>query len=116
MHARVHIARSFVRSRRAELQPWVTSKRQRNRSKGGYAVVRLKVMFAVVMGLLAAVLVPVSSQIRSSMPGLSGAQLTAASVARTAVSTAHMRPTPTPAPPADTCALIVPEDPLSARG
>ena len=74
-------------------------------------------MFAVVMGLLAAVLVPVSSQIRGSMPGLSGAQLTAASVARTAVSAPRVRPTPTPPPaPADSCALIVPEDPLSARG
>src|SRR5215469_13422778 len=71
---------------------------------------RLKILFAVVMGLLAAVLAPVSSQLRGAAPPLTAAQLTAASAART-------RPTPTPAAaPAANCALIVPEDPLSARG
>src|SRR5215472_17253390 len=72
---------------------------------------RLKVLFAVVMGLLAAVLVPVSSQIRGSLPTNSSPTLSVAQFA--AASAARMRPTP--APPG-TCALIVPEDPLSARG
>jgi len=81
---------------------------------------RLKVLFAVVMGLLAAVLVPVSSQIRGSLPTSSTQNLTVAHFA--AASAARMRPTPTPtptqAPPAapGTCALVVPDDPLSARG
>jgi hypothetical protein len=80
---------------------------------------RLKVLFAVVMGLLAAVLAPVSSQLRSAYMASSApsvVQLAAASAART-------RPTPTPAPtqappaaPAMNCALIVPDNPLSARG
>jgi hypothetical protein len=78
---------------------------------------RLKVLFAVVMGLLAAVLVPVSAQIRGSMPANSTSSVTIAQLA--AASAARMRPTPTPsqapAPPG-TCALIVPDDPLSARG
>jgi hypothetical protein len=123
---------------------------------------RLKVLFAVVMGLLAAVLMPVSAQIRGSMPSLSIAQL-AASTARTQQPQAvpsgapvlgegtgavqrvaerwHRKPghlprpprngggpspspsatpspTPTaaPAPQPLNCALIVPDDPLSARG
>lgn len=117
---------------------------------------RLKVLFAVVMGLLAAVLMPVSSQLRGSMPSLSIAQL-AASTARTqqpqaVASGAHVlgtgaglqriaerwhrkpvrlprpprhggpspspspSPTAAPAPPPANCALIVPDDPLSARG
>jgi hypothetical protein len=77
---------------------------------------RLKVLFAVVMGLVAAVLVPVSSQIRGSQPANSSPTLTIAQLA--AASAARVRPTPSQAPPAapGTCALFVPEDPLSARG
>jgi hypothetical protein len=80
---------------------------------------RLKVLFAVVMGLLAAVLAPVSSQLRSAYMAPSAptvVQLAAASAART-------RPTPKPTPsqappaaPAMNCALIVPDNPLSAHG
>jgi hypothetical protein len=78
---------------------------------------RLKVLFAVVMGLLAAVLVPVSSQIRGSQPTNSAPTLTIAQL--TAASAARTRPTPAPSQaPAvpGTCALIVPAEPLSARG
>jgi hypothetical protein len=80
---------------------------------------RLKVLFAVVMGLLAAVLAPMSSQIRGALPGNSAPTLTIAQL--TAASAARTRPTPTPAPTQappvpGTCALIVPDDPLSARG
>src|SRR5690349_2898179 len=86
--------------------------RQRNRKEGGYASMRLKVLFAIVMGLLAAVLVPVSSQLRSVLPT---AALAPQPAAQLAASAARMRPTPTPtaAPPAPAanCALIVPADP-----
>jgi hypothetical protein len=79
---------------------------------------RLKVLFAVVMGLLAAALVPVSSQLRGAAPTGSTQAITIAQLA--AASAARMQPTPTPtqaaAGPALNCALIVPEDPLSARG
>jgi hypothetical protein len=81
--------------------------------------VKLKVMFAVVMGLLGAVMYPMAPMVRSTVTSLqvteiaaSGARLQVASGART-----QPAPTPTPAPPpAVNCGLIVPDDPLSARG
>jgi hypothetical protein len=124
MHAFVYIASAIRMSFRAlaPREPAAVGdiETSTQTEKGGLRSMRLKVLFAVVMGLLAAVLVPVSSQLRSAAPtgsvsSLSVAQLAAASAART-------RPTPTPAAtaappaPAANCALIVPDDPLSARG
>jgi hypothetical protein len=78
---------------------------------------RVKVLFAAVMGLLAAALVPLSSQLHNgSSPTVSIGQL-AASTARTRPTpTPSMQPTPPAAGPAQNCGLIVPADPLSAAG
>ncbi|HYW26547.1 MAG TPA: hypothetical protein VE953_20415 [Terriglobales bacterium] len=76
---------------------------------------RLKVLFAVVMGLLAAALVPVSSQLRGAAPTGSTQTIT---IAQLAASAARMQATPAPAQagPALNCSLIVPEDPLTREG
>jgi hypothetical protein len=109
----------FVRSIRARRRPSVTSNSSTKKKQEGFRKnMRLKVLFAVVMGLLAAALAPVSSQLRgasqtSSTPTLTVAQLAAASTARTQPTPT---PTQTPAAPALNCTLIVPEDPLSAHG
>lgn len=117
---------------------------QRNASKGGYEAVRLKVLFAVVMGLLAVVLTPLPSrtggmftttlpvaqvasgarmqQPQASAPAAAGQ---APAVQRIAKRWHHRppghpgpspSPSPSPAVQEVNCALVVPEHPLSARG
>ncbi|HEY4026666.1 MAG TPA: hypothetical protein VGO86_09565, partial [Candidatus Dormibacteraeota bacterium] len=78
---------------------------------------KLKVMFAVVLGLLAAVLTPTAPMVgsRLTVTSLQAVPL-AASGARTQP-VAMPAPTPAPPPaPAMNCGLIVPDDPTSARG
>jgi hypothetical protein len=61
-------------------------KQQRRTSKGGYDELKIKVLFAVVMGLLAATLTPLpplTGSSQAALPTLPATQLAAASAART---------------------------------
>jgi hypothetical protein len=89
---------------------------------------RLKVLFAVVMGLMAVVLTPLPSHTGGTVTTIlpvaqlaSGAHMEqpgTSDPAAAARGAAVMSPTPAPAPAAEevNCTVIVPENPLSARG
>jgi hypothetical protein len=78
---------------------------------------KLKVMFAVVMGLMGAVLAPMAPMMRSTVTSLQVTQIAASSARTQVASAARTQPTPTPPPvPAVNCGLIVPDNPLTSRG